>query len=581
MGYLIGSLLTVAVGPLLFHFARKRQASFAALDGFVMITVAALVLAHILPHAVESAGPVALLFGIAGFSGPSLAEHALHRAARGAHWVAVFVALIGVVGHSVLDGVALQEEAFHSHATALAVVLHGIPVGVTIWWLLRPTMGAAFALFMLGLQCAATIFGYVVAPSMVDTMSTFWVGALQAVVGGALLHVVLHRTPPMDAPVTNTLGRRADGIGALVGIVFSIFVFKSHDEVGIGQTFVELCLESAPALVLAFTLAGVVQVLLPSAPLAFMRTGRAPSEAIRGMIFGLPLPICSCAVVPIYESLISRAVPTTAAMAFLVATPELGIDAILLSVPLLGADLTALRIAAAAFVAFTIGWFVGRRASTQPARTLVSAEVPIVTGWRSKLRLGLRYGLVDLVDHVGPWLVFGIAIAALVEPLLRNPWLQNLPWGVDVILFTLLGMPSYVCASGATPLAAVLIANGVSPGAAIAFLLSGPGTNVTTFGVLSRIHGRKVAFLFGFTMLVVGAAIGFGINFLFEKGKVDVPSFDHERASLLQITSLAALCVLFAWSILRQGARGFVGQVLTPYAESEGHDHGHDHGHCH
>src|SRR5262249_2353500 len=154
------------------------------------------------------------------------------------------------------------------------------------------------------------------------------------------------------------------------------------------------------------------------------------------------------------------------------------------------------------------------------------------------LRQGLRYGLVEVVDHVGPWLVAGLAVAALIEPLLAAPWLTHLPWGLDVLLFTLLGMPAYVCASGAPPLAAVLIANGVSPGAAIAFLLSGPGTNVTCFGVLSKLHGRRVAAFFGAAMVVVGMIVGLGVNLLVERGAVAVPTLAHEHGSALQIACL-------------------------------------------
>ena len=97
-------------------------------------------------------------------------------------------------------------------------------------------------------------------------------------------------------------------------------------------------------------------------------------------------------------------------------------------------------------------------------------------------------------------ILFGIAVAAFASPFLNAEWLQEMPGPLEVIVFAFLGMPSYVCASGATPLVAILIAGGVSPGAGLAFLLTGPATNVTTFGVLSRLHGRRLALAFGVCM---------------------------------------------------------------------------------
>jgi hypothetical protein len=183
------------------------------------------------------------------------------------------------------------------------------------------------------------------------------------------------------------------------------------------------------------------------------------------------------------------------------------------------------------------------------------------------------------VDHVGPWLIAGIAIAALVEPILHSDLLRRWPVGADVLLFAGVGMPLYVCASGATPLAAVLVANGASPGAALAFLLSGPATNITTFGVLSKIHGKRAALLFGAAIL--GLSIGLGLLTNLVIGEVrGTPSGEGHAHGWLHIGSLVVLTAVFAASVLRQGPRGFVGQVLDPYGhENEEHDHSHLHRH--
>ena len=121
-----------------------------------------------------------------------------------------------------------------------------------------------------------------------------------------------------------------------------------------------LALESAPALPIAYFLAGLIKVFLIPAPVSWMNRGSRFAQAARGMVFGLPMPICSCGVLPRYETLMKRGVAPTAGVAFLIATPELGIDALLLSIPLLGSDLTMARLIAAIIVALAAGYILGR-----------------------------------------------------------------------------------------------------------------------------------------------------------------------------------------------------------------------------
>jgi hypothetical protein len=284
-------------------------------------------------------------------------------------------------------------------------------------------------------------------------------------------------------------------------------------------------------------------------------------------------------VIPIYQSLTRAAVPGAAAMAFLVATPELGLDAVLISLPLLGPELAAARVAAAALVAFLAGWLVGRLARA-PHVHAPGGATPTRGPWLARMRAGLAFGFGEIVDHTGPWLLLGLTIASLVEPMLHGAWIATLPFGVDVVMLALVGMPAYVCASGATPLVAVLIHKGVSPGAALAFLLTGPATNVTTFGVLSRLHGRRVAV--AFAGLIACASIGLGmlVNLLLPgTGGIALHEAAVEEPGWLQVGSLFVLAGVFLMSLLRQGPRGFIGQVLEPYGD-EGHDdHDHDHDH--
>jgi hypothetical protein len=214
---------------------------------------------------------------------------------------------------------------------------------------------------------------------------------------------------------------------------------------------------------------------------------------------------------------------------------------------------------------------------------------------RQRLALGLKEGLVESVDHTAPWILVGMGMAALVEPLLAAEWLSRLPPGLDVPLFALLGAPSFVCASGATPLVAVLLHKGLSPGAALAFLITGPATSITTFAVLAKLHGRKVTLAFGGVVALTSIALGLALNALIpaQTGLAHQPHAEHE--GLLEWAGLVLLGALFLASLLRQGPRAFLAQLLPGADHGEGavpsgdrlselHVHGpacgHDHDHA-
>jgi hypothetical protein len=580
---LLISLIALVAGPVVFRLAGAARSTLAFLDGFVVVAIVGLVAIHIVPHAIAAAGLGALGFGLLGLLGPGLAERLLHRAARHTHTATVVLAIIGLTLHAFFDGVALAEPhgGESSEMLAIAVVVHRLPVAITIWWLLRPGLGFGLAAGALTALGVSTVIGFSAGDAIAGMLEEQWLGYLQSLIAGSVLHVVFHRPHPSIAPPATGRWRVHAGAGAVLGLVMVIALSKTHlplhaatEGLAVGATFLALSLESAPALLLAFAMAGVVQVLLPRATLGWMRTGKPATESMRGMLFGLPLPICSCGVIPIYESLVKQAVPASAAMAFLVATPELGLDAVLISLPLLGTELAIARVVAAALIAFVVGWLIGRMAERDTPGVVTAAPPAQPPGpLLARIRAGIGFGFGEIVDHTVPWLLLGLAVASLVEPMLRGEWIAALPFGVDVVLFALLGMPSYVCASGATPFVAVLIHKGVSPGAAIAFLLTGPATNVTTFGILSRLHGRRVAIAFGATVAAGSIGLGFAVNAILPSAAgFALHEAAREGPGYLSVAALIALGVVFLLSLLRQGPRGYIGQILAPYGHG-GHDH--------
>jgi len=253
---------------------------------------------------------------------------------------------------------------------------------------------------------------------------------------------------------------------------------------------------------------------------------------------------------------------------------------VLLSLPLLGLGFTLVRLASAAIVAVTVGWFVGRLAPE--AVTTGSAHGDEATVGRplgSRLADAARAGLGEVVDNTGPWILLGLGIAAIGAQVVDPGWLARLPAGASIVLFALAGIPTYVCATGATPLVTMLISKGVSAGAAVAFLLTGPATNATTFGVVSQLHGPRIAAMFGLAVAVLAVGIGFATNALLPHPNV-FPLTDGRHAAhagAFRWTCLLLLGLVYAVSFARQGPRAFLARI---YNLNDEPDRNRCHDHC-
>ncbi|MGJ8671107.1 MAG: permease [Oceanococcus sp.] len=570
---LIGSLLALAAGPLIYSRAAPHSWFGRALDGFVFVAIGGLVMLEILPEVVEHAGWWVLPIVALGLWGPSWLEKVFRRAAHRTHMITVLLSAVGLVVHTVFDGAALTQGG--SAPLGLAIVIHRIPVSLAVWWLLRPSWGPVMPLIMLAAMAGGTVAGYLLGGGLQVHEAEAGFAALQAFVAGSILHVVFNR-PHLDDSMNDAAVKpdQAEGLGSVLGLLaFAVMLASQialdHAPIDALNRLLELSLAAAPALLLAYLAGGLVAAFLPESSVVWLSRGGNLSQAFRGMTVGMPLPVCSCGVVPLYQSLIRRGAPPSAAMAFLIATPEIGLDAILVSIPLLGMDMTIARVVAAAFVALLVGWFVGRWVQVKSSQeSCCHKHAPEFSGGApQRLKAGLRYGFGDLVDSTAPWILFGLIVAAAAQPLLEHSWLQQIPPAAQVVAFALLGLPLYVCATGSTPIVAVMLLAGVSPGAALAFLLTGPATNPATFGVLARLHGRKAATAFG--VATGGLAIVCGL--VLNRVVLDIelaPPHLHAFPSWLAWSSLFALGLLVVASVARRGARRFMSELQLGQASA-------------
>lgn len=576
---LIISLLALLVGPVLFYLTGVSQTLWRGIDAFVLIAVGGIVFFHILPDAYEKLGWPALVVALTSLYLPVVFEKITNRVAQTAHNITLGLALVGLVLHAFTDGLALiAPELAQGHIPALpmAVILHRIPDGITIWWLLHRTHGRKVAIRTILLISIATILGFYFGRGFHGNFPQGWFGLFEALLGGALLHVIFHASPSHshshdEKKQQTQTAHWPEGLGSLLAITGLVLFFNSDSHAHIHESdflvnFLDLALQSAPALVLAYLLSGVLDVFFNKAPVGWLSRGGFGLQALKGMITGLPLPLCSCGVIPVYRSLVLKRVPLAATLAFLVATPEFSIDAFILSLPLLGGQMTLIRIVFAGVVAFVVGYVVARfleRASQNSGVVQLQDEQATKAqgkSWRSVL----KYGFGNSFDDTMPWILVGLTLAAIMAPVFRSHTIfTNIPDLIEVPLMALLGMPMYVCASGATPLVAALMVGGISPGAALAFLLTGPATNATTYGILSQLHGKKIAVGFMLTMLVVTVFLGIGVNQFVPH--IDVPSWhphEHGTWHLLQWGSLIVLTVTLLVSLMRNGPRKLLENIL-------------------
>jgi uncharacterized membrane protein YraQ (UPF0718 family) len=283
--------------------------------------------------------------------------------------------------------------------------------------------------------------------------------------------------------------------------------------------------DAAPWLLFGFVVAGIVYVLLPVDKVTGHLGRPGLTGIVKAALIGIPLPLCSCSVIPVASAIKKRGASRGAFVSFLVSTPETGVDSIAISYALLGPLLAVIRPIAAFLSAVAAGVLVNRFAGlegpndeSRPGDPETGAACCVSCGCdtegsarpRGTIGEALRYGLVDMFKDLSPWLVAGFVLAGLFSALLPEGFLERYVGGgpAAMLLMLVVGLPLYVCATSSTPVAAVLIAGGLSPGAALVFLLAGPATNIATMLIVARDTGRRGLVIYLVSIAVVAVAVG-------------------------------------------------------------------------
>lgn len=278
----------------------------------------------------------------------------------------------------------------------------------------------------------------------------------------------------------------------------------------------------APYLLFGFALAGLLSQFVTAATVERHLGKTGFWSTLKASLLGVPLPLCSCGVIPVAASLRSRGASRGATTSFLISTPQTGVDSVMATYGMLGPMVAVFRVVAAFVSGLVGGVLVDAFGGPAPTSGLLKARVDgdAAVEERRGFLPALRYGFVTLPGSIGNALMVGMLIAGALGALMPDGsipvWLGGGLLGMLAMMA--LGVPMYVCATSSIPVAAAMIAKGMSPGAALVFLMTGPATNAATVGVLWRALGRRAAVIYVAVVAVSALASGFLLNAFFADG---------------------------------------------------------------
>lgn len=328
-------------------------------------------------------------------------------------------------------------------------------------------------------------------------------------------------------------------------------------------------------LLVGFAVAGLLHAFVSKERLTRHLGRPGPASVLKATLVGVPLPLCSCSVIPAAASLRRGGASKGASAAFAVSTPEIDVPAASLTWALLGPVMALARIIAAAITALVAGILIDATDKAQlptepkpepvPASRTLSlglapccqpkpAPVPKPPTLPQRLLAALRYGFVTLPADLVTWLVIGFVVSAAVSAFVPESWFSgSLGSGIGAMLIAMtFGMVVYVCATGSTPMAAALVAKGLGPGPALVFLLTGPATNPATMAWILKDLGAKALAVYLFSIGSVALASGLALEWLLRESVLPQSTSTHVHTEAGSPLFGAALMALLTYALVRR-----------------------------
>lgn len=327
-------------------------------------------------------------------------------------------------------------------------------------------------------------------------------------------------------------------------------------------------LVSAPFLMFGLFVAGLIKAFVSVERIKKAMGGRGLLGAVKASALGIPLPLCSCAVIPTAATLKKQGASNSATSAFLISTPESGVDSIAMTYGMMDLPMTIIRPVAA----FTSAIVAGALQLVFKTDRDVKVETPEVKpsccgsskkkdeaaivkeNFGKKLKASFHFAFIELVDDMAVWLAFGILAGALIDFALPANFFDGLSgWGGRGAIL-LVGIPLYICASATTPIAASLVIKGMSPGMALLFLLVGPATNISNILVIGQYIGKRAVVINIASIALVALGFSFLTDYMYSAFAwpldFNVAHHSHETWSWWELSLAVAFSLLLVRSLL-------------------------------
>ena len=322
-------------------------------------------------------------------------------------------------------------------------------------------------------------------------------------------------------------------------------------------------LSAAPFLMLGLFISGIVHVFISTERIKKSLGGKGISGIVKSSLFGIPLPLCSCAVIPTAATLKKNGASNSATSAFLISTPESGVDSIAMTYGMMDLPMTIIRPIAAFFSAFFAGILqlffnnedieIEEEKKSCCKKSAKSGETN-EESFMSKAKRSLRFSFVDLIDDFAFWLALGIVFGALINFIVPENFFDGLDGFLGRVIILAIGVPLYICASATTPVAASLVMKGMSPGMALIILLVGPATNISNMLVIGKYIGKKGVLINVFAIVFVALLMSFITDFIYTKFSLPinfkVAAHHHEHVSYFTIGLTIAFILLLLKSLI-------------------------------
>lgn len=331
--------------------------------------------------------------------------------------------------------------------------------------------------------------------------------------------------------------------------------------------------EMSPYLLLGFFIAGLLHAFVPAKLYRHYLGKNDFRSVVWAALIGVPLPLCSCGVIPTAMSLRKEGASKGATTSFLIATPQTGVDSILATASLLGVPFAILRPIAALVTALFGGELVTLATRNEPNESARQHEEEKSKGsfWNRFLN-ALEYGFVDMIEDIGKWLVIGLIIAGLITVFVPNDFFLRFAGTpiVSMLVVLAISIPMYVCATGSIPIAVALMLKGITPGAALVLLMAGPASNMASILVIRKGLGKKTLWVYLLSITLGAIAFGLGVDYLlprewFTSHLVQTHACCHTTPALFNIICSVVLCCLLVYGLVMR---------FVP-----GHKHEHEHEH--